>query len=49
MSIIPFDVIAPVKIPTAATAKTKGSFDAFEPTAALRKLPASVETPAVRS
>ena len=49
MSIIPFEVTAPTKMPTAATAKRTESFTVLEPMPALKKFPASVDTPAVRS
>ena len=46
---MPFEVIAPTKMPTAATVKSTFSFAVLEPIPALRKFPASVDTPAVRS
>lgn len=49
MSIIPLLVVAPTKMPTAATMRIVLNFAAFAPTAGLRKFTASFATPTERS
>ena len=49
MSIIPLDVLAPTKIPIAATSRMVRNLAALAPTAGLKKLTASLATPTERS
>jgi hypothetical protein len=49
MSIMPLDVVAPTKIPTAATITAVLNFATFAPTAGLIKFTASLATPIDKS
>ena len=49
MSIIPLEVEAPIKMPTAATAKITLNFAARAPAAGARKFTASLATPTLKS
>ena len=49
MSIMPLDVEAPTKMPSAATVRMVRNLAAFVPTAGLRKFTASLATPTERS